>query len=92
MRVAMYYNNTDIRIEELPVPKIGTGEILMRIEASGVCGSDVLEWYRIKKAPLVLGHEVAGEVIEVGEGVGKFKVGDRVIFVEKDGELIVRKT
>ena len=79
MRVAMYYNNNDIRIEDLPVPKIGTGEVLMRVEASGVCGSDVLEWYRIKKAPLVLGHEVAGQVVEVGQGVDKFKVGDRVV-------------
>ena len=79
MRVAMYYNNNDIRIEELPVPKIGAGEILMSVEASGVCGSDVLEWYRIKKAPLVLGHEVAGQVVEVGSGVDKFKVGDRIV-------------
>lgn len=79
MRVAMYYNNNDIRIEDLPVPKIGPGEILMRVEASGVCGSDVLEWYRVKKAPLVLGHEVAGRVVETGEGVEKFKVGDRIV-------------
>ncbi len=76
--MAMYYNNNDIRIEERPTPKIGPGELLMRIEASGICGSDVMEWYRIKKAPLVLGHEVAGEVVEVGEGVRKYKVGDRV--------------
>jgi L-iditol 2-dehydrogenase len=79
MRVAMYYNNRDIRVEDLPVPQIGAGEILMRVEASGVCGSDVLEWYRIKKAPLVLGHEVAGQVVEVGECVEKFKVGDRIV-------------
>jgi L-iditol 2-dehydrogenase len=75
----MYYNNKDIRIEDLPVPKIGSGEILMRIEASGVCGSDVLEWYRVKKAPLVLGHEVAGQVLEVGKGVENYHVGDRVV-------------
>lgn len=79
MRVAMYYNNSDIRIEEVSTPKIGPGEILMRNEASGICGSDVLEWYRIKKAPLVLGHEVAGRVEKVGEGVEKFKPGDRII-------------
>jgi L-iditol 2-dehydrogenase len=75
----MYYNNSDIRIEELPIPKIGAGEILMRVEASGVCGSDVLEWYRVKRAPLVLGHEVAGQVVEVDRGVEKYKVGDRVV-------------
>lgn len=78
MQVAMYYNNKDVRIEELPRPKIGPGEILVKVIASGICGSDVMEWYRIKKAPLVLGHEMAGEIVEVGEGVDKYKVGDRV--------------
>jgi len=78
MRVAVYYNNHDVRLEERPLPKIGRGELLIRVEASGICGSDVMEWYRIKKAPLILGHEVAGEVVEVGEGVEGYKVGDRV--------------
>jgi len=79
MRVAMYYNNNDIRTEEMPVPQIGPGELLMRVESSGICGSDVLEWYRMKKAPLVLGHEVAGQIVEVGQGVSKFKKGDRIV-------------
>lgn len=78
MRVAMYYNNNDVRLEEMPVPKIGAGEMLVRIEASGICGSDVMEWYRIKKAPRVLGHEIAGQIVEIGDGVKKYKVGDRV--------------
>lgn len=78
MRVAVYYNNNDVRLEERPVPKIGPGELLVKIMASGICGSDVLEWYRIKKAPIVLGHEIAGDIVEVGEGVKRFKVGDRV--------------
>jgi len=79
MRVAMYYSNNDIRLEEMPTPQIGPGELLMRVEASGICGSDVMEWYRIHKVPLVLGHEVTGVVVEVGEGVERFKVGDRII-------------
>ena len=79
MRVAMYYNNADIRIEEMEIPKIGPGEILVRIEASGICGSDVMEWYRIKKAPLVLGHEIAGEVVEVGDGIQSLHRGHRVV-------------
>ncbi len=79
MRVAMYYNNKDIRIEEMSVPSIGPGELLVRIVASGICGSDVMEWYRIKRAPFVLGHEIAGEVVEVGEGVDRYKKGDRVV-------------
>jgi len=78
MRVAMYYSNNDVRLEEMPVPKTGPGEIRVKVIASGICGSDVLEWYRIKKAPRVLGHEIAGEVVEVGEGVERFKRGDRV--------------
>jgi L-iditol 2-dehydrogenase len=78
MRVAMYYNNRDVRLEELPKPKIGPGEILVKVIASGICGSDVMEWYRIKKAPLVLGHEIAGEIVEVGEGVKPYHIGDRV--------------
>ncbi|MHB8968210.1 MAG: zinc-dependent dehydrogenase [Thermoleophilia bacterium] len=78
MRVAVYYSNTDLRIEETDVPSIGPGELLVRIEASGICGSDVMEWYRAHKVPLVLGHEIAGEVVEAGEDVSRFKAGDRV--------------
>lgn len=78
MRVAKYYNNKDVRLEEMPVPVIGDGELLVKVIASGICGTDVLEWYRIKKAPLVLGHEIAGEIVEVGSGVKQYKVGDRV--------------
>jgi L-iditol 2-dehydrogenase len=77
MRVAVWYSNRDVRIEERPVPDIGPGELLLRIEASGICGSDVMEWYRLDRAPLVLGHEVAGEVVKVGEGV-RYQVGERV--------------
>lgn len=79
MRAAVYYRNSDIRIQDVPVPAIGPGEALMRICSSGVCGSDVMEWYRIHKAPLILGHEVAGEIVDVGEGVTNVKPGDRVV-------------
>jgi L-iditol 2-dehydrogenase len=78
MRVAMYYNNKDVRLEELPKPEIGPGEMLVKVLASGICGSDVMEWYRTKKAPLVLGHEIAGEIVETGEGVTHYKASDRV--------------
>jgi len=74
----MYYNNGDVRLEDIPVPQIGTGELLVRVLASGICGSDVMEWYRIKKAPLVLGHEITGEIVAVGEGVKRYKIGERV--------------
>ena len=72
MRVAMYYNNSDVRLEEMPVPEIGPGELLLKVEASGLCGSDVMEWYRIQRAPMVLGHEVSGEVVQVGAGVDQY--------------------
>jgi len=78
MRVAKYYNNRDIQVEEMPIPRIERGEILVKVIASGICGSDVMEWYRVKKAPLVLGHEITGEVVEVGIDVRKYKPGDRV--------------
>jgi len=75
MKVGMYYNNRDVRVEQMPIPEIGPHELLMEVKASGICGSDIMEWYRIQKAPLVLGHEVAGDVVEVGEGVDDYQVG-----------------
>jgi L-iditol 2-dehydrogenase len=77
MKTGVYYNNRDVRVEEKPVPDTGDKDILIKVMACGICGSDVLEWYRIKKAPLVLGHELAGEVVKAGRGSG-FKTGDRV--------------
>lgn len=88
MRVAMYYANSDVRIEELERPTAGPGEAVLRIQAGGLCGSDVMEWYRKDKVPLVLGHEIAGEVVEIGpcldetafsQGCGRIAVGDRVV-------------
>ena len=78
MKVAVYYSNTDLRIEERPVPRISEDEILVKMMASGICGTDVMQWYRQKKAPRVLGHEMAGEVVEAGSRVTDFKKGDRV--------------
>ena len=78
MKVAVYYRNDDIRIEERPKPSISDNEILVKMKASGICGTDVMEWYRIKKAPRVLGHEMAGEIHEIGPAVKNFKIGDRV--------------
>jgi L-iditol 2-dehydrogenase len=74
----MWYNNRDVRTEEVSVPQIGAGELLVRVEASGICGSDVMEWYRLDRAPLVLGHEIAGQIVAVGEGVEHYKGGERV--------------
>jgi L-iditol 2-dehydrogenase len=78
MLVAVYHNNRDIRIKDVPKPDIGPDEILLKVMASGICGTDVVEWYRRPKAPRVLGHEATGIIDEVGEKVTKYKVGDRV--------------
>ena len=75
MRVAMWYNNRDVRVEEMPTPQIGAGELLVRVEASGICGSDVMEWYRLDRAPWVLGHEIGGQIEAVGDGVKHYKEG-----------------
>ena len=75
---AYYYNNHDVRVEEIPVPVIGEEEALLKVMASGICGSDVIEWYRVPRAPLVLGHEATGVVEKVGSKVAKIKVRDRV--------------
>lgn len=76
MKAAVYYNNKDIRIEEIPKPMIKEGEILVQVKASGICGTDVLEWYRIKKAPRILGHEISGDIVESKSK--RFEVGMRV--------------
>jgi len=76
MLVAKYYKNDDVRIEEMTKPVIGQGEILVKVVASGICGTDVMEWYRIKKAPRILGHEIAGNIVE--SKTDRYKVGDRV--------------
>ncbi len=78
MRVAMYYRNSDVRLQEMPKPEIGPRELLVKVVSSGICGSDVMEWYRIKRAPLVLGHEIAGDIVEVGKEVKRYRVGERV--------------
>lgn len=79
MRVARYYHNRDVRLEEMPLPEIGPGELLVRVKASGICGSDVMEWYRVHKAPLILGHEIGGEIAAVGKGLEPYyKEGDRI--------------
>lgn len=78
MKVAMYYSNDNVKIEEQSVPKIGPKELLVQVKSSGICGSDVMEWYRLKSAPRVLGHEITGDIVKIGEDVADFSVGDKV--------------
>jgi len=78
MKVAMYYHQQDIRIEEMPIPEIGNDEILVEMKTCGVCGSDLMGWYLKSRVPLVLGHEPAGVIAKRGSMVKGFSVGDRV--------------
>jgi L-iditol 2-dehydrogenase len=68
-----------VAVVDVPEPSIGPGEALVRMRASGICGSDLLDWYVRRKAGSVLGHEVSGEVVAVGAGVTAFRMGDRVV-------------
>lgn len=78
MRVAKLYTIDDIRIEHVPVPEPGPGEALIRTRACGICTGDIMGWYMERKAPLVFGHEPAGVVERLGEGVDHLREGDRV--------------
>jgi L-iditol 2-dehydrogenase len=78
MKVARLYDYLDVRIEEEEPPVAGPHEALVRMRACGICSGDVVAWYIRKKAPLVFGHEPAGEIAAVGSEVRNFRVGQRV--------------
>jgi len=78
MRVARTVSLSDTILEEVPDPECGPGEVVCRVLACATCGSDVQDFYVSRKLPAVLGHEPAGEVVEVGAGVEGVAVGDRV--------------
>src|SRR2546423_739150 len=93
MKAALWHARDDVRVEEVPEPGApGPDEVIIRVSACGICGTD-LEEYRAgplfipvgqpnpltgRQAPIILGHEFAGEVVEVGRGVTRLRAGDRV--------------
>lgn len=80
MRAAVYRGVEDVRIETVPVPEIGAGEVLVKIHTCGICGTDLKKIHTgSHSAPRVFGHEMSGTVVKVGEGVEDFSVGDRVM-------------
>ena len=84
MQAAMYYGIGDVRYEETDVPKIGPGELLIKVGTALTCGTDVKTYKRghpllIKHTPALFGHEYAGTIEEIGKGVKDFKVGMRVV-------------
>lgn len=83
MKVAIWYNNKDIRIKNVPTPKPKQKEMLVKVISCGICGSDIVEWYRLPRAPLVLGHEIGAEVAAVGSSVNNYLPGDRVFIAPK---------
>ncbi len=79
MKAAVFYDREDIRYEERPIPQIGENEILLKMKVCGVCGTDIHKVVDRTVPPnTVLGHEVAGEIVQVGKNVTQFEEGDRV--------------
>ena len=84
MKALRWYGRKDLRCEDIPEPSPGPGQVKAKINLAGICGTDLKEYaagpcmIAVDKAPLTLGHEFAGRVVEVGEGVTDFKVGERV--------------
>jgi L-iditol 2-dehydrogenase len=83
MKVSIWHNNKDIKIEEIPTPKPGPKEMLVKVHSCGICGSDIVEWYRLPRAPLVQGHEIGAEVVEVGKSIKNYRPGDRLMIAPK---------
>ncbi|HLK31625.1 MAG TPA: zinc-dependent dehydrogenase [Terriglobales bacterium] len=80
MRAAVYHGKEDVRLETVPVPSIGSGELLLRVHTCGICGTDLKKIATgSHSAPRIFGHETSGVVAAVGDGVSKFRVGDRVM-------------
>src|ERR1700712_5037577 len=77
---AVYRNVNDVRVETVPVPEIGPGEVLVKIDTCGICGTDLKKIHSgSHTAPRIFGHEMAGTIVAAGEGVAGFAVGDRVM-------------
>src|SRR5947209_17334467 len=80
MRAAVYRGVNEVRVETIPVPEIGAGEVLVKIHTCGICGTDLKKIHTgSHSAPRVFGHEMAGTIVSIGDGVTNFAVGDRVM-------------
>src|SRR5580658_1703405 len=80
MRAGVYRGKGRVVVEHVPIPEIGAGEVLFRVAACGICGTDIKKIHHgFIEPPQILGHELAGTVVKVGAGVTKFKLGDRVV-------------
>jgi L-iditol 2-dehydrogenase len=80
MQAAVYHGKNDVRLETVPVPEIGAGELLVRVHTCGICGTDLKKILTgSHSAPRIFGHEMAGQVVAMGAGVSNFAIGDRVM-------------
>ena len=80
MQAGVYREKGIVRVEEVPVPQVGDGEVLIKVAACGICGTDIKKIFqRYVEPPQILGHELAGTVVAIGRGVTKWKLGDRVM-------------
>lgn len=80
MRAGVYRDKGIVRVEDVPVPEVGEGEVLIKVAACGICGTDIKKIFqRYVEPPQILGHELAGRVVAIGRGVTKCKLGDRVM-------------
>jgi L-iditol 2-dehydrogenase len=80
MRAVVYHGVNDMRVEAVPVPRIGSGELLVKIATCGICGTDLKKiHFGSHSAPRIFGHEMAGTIVAVGPGVSRFKIGERVM-------------
>src|SRR5579862_6115441 len=80
MQAAVYRAVDDVRVETVPVPEIGSGEVLIRVHSCGICGTDLKKIHTgSHSAPRIFGHETSGTIVKTGEGVEGFAVGDRVM-------------
>ena len=80
MRAGVYRGKGRVVVETVPIPQVGEGEVLFRVAACGICGTDIKKiQHGFVHPPQIFGHELAGTIVEVGRGVRKFKPGDRVV-------------
>jgi len=80
MRAGVFREKGIVRVEEVPVPEVGSGEVLIKVAVCGICGTDIKKiFHRYVEPPQILGHELAGTVVAVRAGVTKWKPGDRVM-------------
>ena len=92
MKAVSMYKPGDLRVEEVPLPIVQPDEVMVKVRAVGLCGSDIPRalTYGAHISPIIIGHEFSGEITELGADIESFKVGDRVVDGEKTLDLASR--